>query len=169
MREEEKLARDVYRTLGEKWNIPIFANIASSEQTHTDAVKALLVQYGIKDPVTDTTSGVFVNPVLQKLYGDLVTTGEKSLIEALSVGVTIEDLDTHDLEKQIALTNNTNIKAVYENLMKGSRNHLRSFYGQLTSRGGVYQAQYISAAEFTQIIASDKETGGGIGRGIGGR
>jgi rhodanese-related sulfurtransferase len=170
MREEEKLARDVYTTLGAKWNMSIFTNISGSEQTHTDAVKALLVQYGITDPVTDTTVGVFVNPVLQKLYGDLVATGEKSLTGALTVGATIEDLDIHDLETRIAQTSRTDIKAVYENLMKASRNHLRSFYGQLTSRGDSYQAQYITATEFAQIVGSAKETGGnGMGRGNGGR
>jgi len=46
MREEEKLARDVYTTLGEKWDLNIFINIAGSEQTHTDAVKYLLDRYG---------------------------------------------------------------------------------------------------------------------------
>jgi hypothetical protein len=172
MREEEKLAHDVYLTLGTKWNLPVFTNIAGSEQTHTDAVKALLVHYGITDPVTGASIGVFTNPALQKLYSDIVATGEKSLVSALSVGVTIEDLDIHDLEKRIVQTNTADIKAVYENLMKGSRNHMRSFYGQLTSRGGSYQVQYITATEFAEIVGSAKETGGngsGMGRGNGGR
>ena len=41
MREEEKLARDVYATLYEKWGTRIFNNIRVSEQRHMDAVKAL--------------------------------------------------------------------------------------------------------------------------------
>jgi hypothetical protein len=45
MREEEKLARDVYMELYDKWNLPIFNNIANSEQTHTDAVKTLLPDF----------------------------------------------------------------------------------------------------------------------------
>lgn len=49
MREEEKLARDVYLTFGEKWGLTLFTNIAKSEQTHTDAVKTLLDRYEIKD------------------------------------------------------------------------------------------------------------------------
>ena len=68
MREEEKLARDVYMTLYEKWGLPIFANIAQSEQTHTEAVRSLLVKYDIADPVIDDSVGVFVNSELQKLY-----------------------------------------------------------------------------------------------------
>jgi hypothetical protein len=42
MREEEKLARDVYLTLGAHWSLPIFQNIGQSEQAHMDAVKVLL-------------------------------------------------------------------------------------------------------------------------------
>ena len=61
MREEEKLARDVYSTLYEKWGLPIFSNIAQSEQTHTEAVRDLLEKYNQPDPVIDDTVGVFVN------------------------------------------------------------------------------------------------------------
>src|SRR6056297_3607457 len=32
MREEEKLARDVYLTLYEKWNIPVFATLLPAKQ-----------------------------------------------------------------------------------------------------------------------------------------
>ena len=47
MREEEKMAHDVYSFLYDKWNIMIFNNIASSEQTHTNAVLELLDKYDI--------------------------------------------------------------------------------------------------------------------------
>lgn len=36
MREEEKLARDVYEFLYAKWNVNTFGNIRRSEQTHMD-------------------------------------------------------------------------------------------------------------------------------------
>ena len=47
MREEEKLAHDVYVTLYELWGAPLFSNIANSEQNHTEMVLALLYQYGL--------------------------------------------------------------------------------------------------------------------------
>jgi hypothetical protein len=50
MREEEKLARDVYNTLYEIWGQPTFTNIAASEQTHMDEVKLLLERYSLADP-----------------------------------------------------------------------------------------------------------------------
>ena len=42
MHEEEKLARDVYLTLYEKWDLALFNNIATSEQRHMDAVDTLI-------------------------------------------------------------------------------------------------------------------------------
>ncbi|MFN3693095.1 MAG: DUF2202 domain-containing protein [Candidatus Paceibacteria bacterium] len=163
MREEEKLARDVYSVLYDKWELQFFSNIAQSEQTHTEAVRTILTKYNISDPVTDDTIGIFVNSDLQKLYADLTTRGLVSLEEALTVGAHIEDLDISDLQKQIALTDNDDIKLVYENLMRGSRNHLRAFTSQLTTRGETYTPKYITQSEFDTIIASEQETGSGRG------
>ena len=42
MREEEKLARDVYLALAERWDMNVFSNIARSEQTHMDSVLTLI-------------------------------------------------------------------------------------------------------------------------------
>lgn len=160
MREEEKLARDVYSTLYDTWGLTIFNNIAQSEQTHTEAMRDLLIKYNIEDPVTDDTVGVFTNPELQQLYTDLVTKGTVSLEEALVVGVMIEELDIRDLQTEIDTTDNADIALVYENLLRGSRNHLRSFMLQLTNRGGDYEPQYITVAAFEAIVQSDKEMGG---------
>jgi len=38
MREEEKLARDVYLNAYERWKQPIFYNISLAEQNHMDAI-----------------------------------------------------------------------------------------------------------------------------------
>jgi hypothetical protein len=119
MREEEKLARDVYTTLGEKWGINIFFNIADSEQTHTDAVKDLIERYGLEDPVKDDGVGVFTSQVMDELYGTLVTQGEASLVDALIVGATVEDLDIYDLSELLDETDNADIIIVYKNLSKG--------------------------------------------------
>ena len=59
MREEEKLARDVYTVLYDKWRVNVFANISSSEQKHTDAILTLLTKYGLSDPVGGNVVGVF--------------------------------------------------------------------------------------------------------------
>ena len=41
IREDEKLARDIYNIMFAKWGTPIFDRIAISEQRHMDAVKRI--------------------------------------------------------------------------------------------------------------------------------
>lgn len=93
MREEEKLARDVYITLYNKWGVNIFTNISHSEQTHMDAILMLLSKYSLTDPVGNNAVGVFNNVTLQNLYNQLVAQGNTSVLDAYKVGATIEDLD----------------------------------------------------------------------------
>mgnify|MGYP002078569899 CR=1 FL=1 len=159
MREEEKLARDVYTTLGTLWWNKIFTNIAQSEQTHTDAVKVLLTHYNITDPVIDDTVGLFSSPTIQKLYTDLVAQGSISLLNALMVGATVEDLDIKDLNVLTQETTNGNIINIYNNLNKWSRNHLRAYVKNIKNKGDEYTPQYISQSEYTAIIWSSQERG----------
>ena len=152
VREEEKLAHDVYLTLYEKWNSNVFINIANSESQHTEAIKQFLEKYGITDPVQNYEVGVFTNPDLRKLFEDLTSRGEKSLLDAFIVGATIEDLDIYDLNEAISETDNEDIKCVYNNLKQGSENHMRSFVRQIEMSGGTYEAQFISQEELNEIL-----------------
>ena len=161
LREEEKLARDVYDFLGAKWGLPIFGNIASSERTHTARVATRMAELGLPDPVVDDTGGAFVDTSLAELYAALTARGAASLEAALQVGATIEDLDIQDIALKRTRTDDPATLAVYDDLMCGSRNHLRAFVGQLTSRGAAYSAQYLSQAEVDAIVLSAKERCGG--------
>ncbi len=165
MREEEKLARDVYQTLYEKWGAKVFVNITQSEQTHMDAVLTLLNRYGLTDPAS-AQAGVFQNVDLQTLYTDLVAQGSASLIEAYNVGALIEDLDINDLELYMSGTIREDLLVVYENLQRGSRNHLRAFNSQIEQMTGTsYVPVYISETAFIEIIGNDTERGPKGGRG----
>ena len=159
MREEEKLARDVYLTLSEAWQLPIFDNIANAEQRHIDAVQMVFTTYEseIDDQGFNNEIGVFANAKLAKLYLQLVERGNSSLVEALNVGATIEDLDLKDLEDLLAETANDHVKLVYNNLAKGSRNHLRAFTRNLTAQGGTYSPAHIDQATFDAILDSEME------------
>lgn len=159
MREEEKLARDVYIVLYNKWGVNIFTNISNSEQTHMNAILMLLNKYSITDPVGYNAAGVFNSPTLQDLYTQLVTRGSISVLDAYKVGATIEDLDIFDLKNALTATDNQDIKLVYDMLTKGSRNHMRSFYKNILNVSGTYVPQYITQAEFDAIINSPMETG----------
>jgi hypothetical protein len=164
MHEEEKLAKDVYLTLYEKWNIRAFSNIAGAEQRHQDALKGMLDQYGIPSVVQSTTVGEFKNPELARMYKELTTQGLASLEGALKVGGMIEELDIMDLQKAIAESNQSDLDGVYENLMRGSRNHLRAFARQYNRQLGTdYQAQLMPAEEVAAILSSEQERGGGHG------
>ena len=159
MREEEKLARDVYLTLYEIWGLNIFQNIAKSEQTHTDAIKGLIEKYQLADPVIDDTIGVFTDYHFVEVYEALGAKGSESLEGALQVGTEIEELDIKDIAESIAqVEGNDDIVNVYAELMKGSRNHLRSFWDVLTSKGFTYVPSHISQEEFDAIINSPMET-----------
>lgn len=160
MREEEKLAGDVYRALYDLHDLSMFENIASSEDSHTAAVKLLLDRYELADPADGRADGDFQNTDLQQLYDALVARGTASLLDALYVGAAIEELDIADLDNAIGrLDNNDDIALVYENLQKGSRNHLRAFYRQIVDAGGSYSPEYLSQEAFDDVVNSDFERG----------
>lgn len=159
MREEEKLARDVYITFFETWSLPVFDNIAASEETHTTQVEDMIEKYRVTDPVVDDTVGVFVNPELASLYTTLVAQGSASSLAALYVGAAIEEIDMIDLQEAIDATDNADIQQLYENLMSGSRNHLRAYVGQIEDLGIVYEAQYLTQEEVDTIVDSPLERG----------
>jgi len=147
MREEEKLAHDVYIAMYEQWGLPLFQNISRSEQAHTDAIKTLLDAYNIPDPAS-TDPGVFTNPELQALHNQLVTQGKQSLSEALLVGAAIEEIDILDLQESLGVSDNSNIQRVFNNLLRGSINHLKAFTSTFFAETGeTYQPQFMSAEE----------------------
>jgi hypothetical protein len=156
-REEEKLARDVYAAL--EHHDPSFINIGASEQTHMDAVATLLTRYGVADPAAGMGAGEFTNPDLQALYDALVERGAPSRLDALAVGVEIEELDIHDIEALKQTATHQDILKTYDNLTRGSRNHLRTYYGKLVAAGGTYEPKHLDVAEFMAIVESPKEKG----------
>ena len=170
MREEEKLARDVYQTLYDTWGLRIFQNISRSEARHMEAVKTLIDRYDLADPAEGKDVGEFSNQTLQELYDELVAQGSQSLVDALRVGAAIEEIDILDLQESLEQTEQADIQRVYENLLKGSRNHLRSFVSNLDRQGETYEPQYLDQETYDEIIGSTRGQGpADRGRGRGGR
>jgi hypothetical protein len=126
MREEEKLARDIYVAMSTKYPQKIFRNIAASEQKHFDAIGEKLVLYGIEDPALDAP-GFFSLQELQVMYDDLLATGWISYANALGVGVAIEEEDIVDLAAALDGTTSRPLTKTYQQLLNASENHLRSF------------------------------------------
>ncbi|MEA2066871.1 MAG: DUF2202 domain-containing protein [Thermotogota bacterium] len=154
MREEEKLARDVYLELYELWGLRTFSNIASAEQNHMDRVKFLIDKYNLEDPVLGER-GKFTDEHLQTLYNELVTMGSKTIVDAVRVGMPIEELYIKDLLELMEQAENEELLFVYSNLEKGSENHLRAFNRQLEKYNANYDYQYITE-KFANEILSNK-------------
>ena len=108
MREEEKLARDVYLAFAEMYpDQPVFSRIATqSEQTHTDTIRDRLALYDVEDPNPGTNNlpeslGVFTGKewgwYFEEKFQELTAAGFDSELAALYVGALIEELDMHDI------------------------------------------------------------------------
>ena len=157
MREEEKIARDVYLTLFERWPLPPFGNISGSEQVHMDAMLALLGKHGLQDPARGLEIGEFRSPKMQALYAQLVAQGLNSLEDAIRVGLLIEELDIADLRAASQRTDKPEILAVYADLERGSRNHLRAFYRWMQRLNVSYAPAHLAREDFIAIAESGHE------------
>ncbi len=158
MREEEKLAHDVYKAMIEKWDHQVFKNISQSEARHTEMVKNLLAKYNLEDPYVEGV-GKFQNTELQTLYNQLVTKGSQSLQDAFEVGATIEDLDIADLDQLLSQTEQKDLVEVYTTLRAGSYNHMNAFIRQLSKYDVTYQPKYMSESSFLEVQTNNSEKG----------
>ena len=154
MREEEKLARDVYQTLYETYPLRPFLNISKSEQAHMDAILYLIDTYGLEDPVGENPQGVFQNQELQQLYDALIEQGSESREEALKVGALIEEVDIIDLEEALEETaRNEDVVRVFTNLCRASERHLKAFVRVLKLYDVEYAPVQLEQEEFDRIMA----------------
>ncbi|MGB3945629.1 MAG: DUF2202 domain-containing protein, partial [Candidatus Saccharimonadales bacterium] len=129
--EEEKLAYDVYTAMYDKWGSRFFGNISNSEASHQDMVLSVMKSRNIDDP-RSKEQGVFANDDLQKWYDELIAKGNKSLGDAIQVGIEIEEKDIAGLKETIATLNerDTDLKEAYTLLLQASEHHLQAFTKQ---------------------------------------
>ncbi len=158
-REEEKFARDVYIALYEKWDMKVFDHIKESEEKHMEASRVLLERYGLQDPIAGAKLGEFKNEKLQALYDEFLQRGYASKLDAIKVGLEIEELDIKDLLESLQVFDNEDIRTVIENLLRASRNHMRAFAKELEVAGGTYSPKHLSIEEYNAIVNSDIERG----------
>ncbi len=154
LQEEEKLARDVYLAMQQKWGDQVFTKIGNSEVQHMRVVGNLLFRYAVPNPIKNNTPGAFTSPELRGLYVNLVKAGSNSQIDALKVGLRIEEMDIADLRASILVTQNQDIRQVLGHLEGASQNHLRAFASRLKALGGTYVATHLPPEEFNQIANS---------------
>lgn len=165
MREEEKLARDVYTSLAKTSGLTVFQNIARAENQHMQAVERLIGGAGANGNAMNNVPGTFAFPDYQQLYQTLVASGTRSPLDALMVGAKIEEMDITDLRRVLVQTTNPQVQQVLGHLLQGSQNHLRAFASQIAQQGATYNAEFLTQAEFDQIAQS---SGRGQGQQSGG-
>lgn len=159
VREDEKVARDLYTSFYKKYALTPFANIGAAESNHIKAVERLFDYYQIKYPEVGP-AGVFANTTRQDLYNSLLSQGNISALEAFKVMAKDEETGIVNYKEVIKTIVNPNIKMVLENLTKASENHLKAAIRQITALGGVYTPVLMSVSEFDTIIASGFQQGG---------
>jgi hypothetical protein len=166
MREEEKMARDVYQALNEKWNQVPFTHISESESYHMAQVKQLLDKFKLSDPVTRNADarGVFDNMSLKKLHDELVSSGNISLEAAFRAGAKVEEVDIRDLKNELAKATDPDIKSTYSYLIRASEHHLQAFTRNLSRLGITYTPEVLSREEFDAIINGSKTGRMGLGK-----
>lgn len=152
MREEEKMAHDIYVTFRDKYDLRVFSNISQSETMHMNAVLSLINHYELNDPML-AESGKFKNKEIQDLFNKLIVQGA-DIIGALKAGAIVEEYDILDLMKYIDSTKNEDIKKVYSNLLYASHRHLNAFIRNLAANNINYKPQILSNEEFNKIITN---------------
>ncbi len=136
--QEEKVARDVYITLGKQYpGEATFANIQLSEQEHILSAQVLCERYGIDTSsvnlsLEDDFVGQFELLEMQELYNACIELGQESLLDALKVGEQIEITDIDDLD-DAAEGMPSDVVNVYASLKEGSLNHLDAFQKAIAS------------------------------------
>lgn len=158
MREEEKMARDLYRELSETTNSRVFVNIPVSEQRHMDAFSQLIGRYGLEDPVADESArGVFTDPFFTELYQELIAKGKKSNMDAFQVGAMVEDLNMANLIKYNSETDKEDLTLVYDTLLEQSKHHMSAFIRNLDKQGVTYTPEHITQEQLESAVSSGQK------------
>lgn len=126
--EEERLAREIYTALGEKWGLRQFAHVRRAEARHEEMLRALAARAGVALP--EATPGKFTDPVLQARHDALLARGLVSAAEALAAGAAVERQDIADLQALSGTAKSEALKTVVANLTRASERHLAAFTGE---------------------------------------
>ena len=155
LREEEKVAYDVYTVMFEKYESKVFKNIAENEKEHMNKIKELIDQFNLTDPIAGTIDqkGVFSNKKMQTMYDEMILGGNYGLLDALRAAARFEETDIVDLRKYLSSASDQSVINVYLNLESGSQDHLRSLVKYIEDEGISYKPSYLSKEDFDKIMS----------------
>ncbi len=116
-----------------------------------------MLQKHVHSYPTNNNVNDVVKQGLVSLFDNLLTQGKLSALEALYVGAAIEEVDMLDLQQAIDSAENDHLRSMYENLLSGSRNHLRTYIRQIEQQGNVYEALFLSQDEIDAVMRRSKQ------------
>lgn len=152
-----KLARDLYAELAKRWSAPALVRVGAAEEAHLDAIDALIEHYGLAGPAARHADGQFGDPQTPALHAQLIDMGRRSEMAASQIGMLVEELGLRDLAAARSRTRQPEIVAVYDDLMRSSRNHMRAFFRQMQRFEGEYVPQYLTLTDFEAIVWTQPE------------
>lgn len=158
MREESKVARDLYTFLFNRWGIPVFKKKMVKEQVNMDRSLTIINKYGLTDPIVKDEQGIYSKENFRQMYVELAMRGNSSLPEALRAAAITEELDIMELEDALQNTiTNPDLKSIYNTMAVSSRNHLRAIIEQIQCMGEIYGPQRLPEKRFYSIVDSPVE------------
>jgi len=153
--EQEKLARDLYKELYDRWKVRVFLNLAISKQYHFDMVKTLLEKYDVEYPADDTP-GTFTDQELQKLHSEWLEKGKESLENALEVGAEAEEMNIYHVKEYLSQIDNDDLRIMLVNLSYASARHLKILNGFMTHYyDRAYRFQYLSREDVKEFYGQN--------------
>lgn len=147
--EEERMAKDLYLEFYKTTRLPVFLDVAGSEEIHIASILTLMERRGLTGPAE--APGVYADEALQEMYEDLLA-GADGPEAALRAAAHVEEASVHDLSMEIEGTIEPDLISVYGGLMVGSQKHLRTFVRALEELGGEYTPAILSQEEFDRIV-----------------
>ncbi len=116
--ENEKLLRDYFNVMYNKYNLSLFQNVAKSEQSHLNFLAVKFLRYDLKNPTEEKPAGEYVNPELQQTYDIMIAKGETNIYAALLAGSSKVKEDVEDIPLMIdQFEGNADIVLIFSNIL----------------------------------------------------
>lgn len=154
--EQEKLARDVYSQIGEKFGIKILKNAAIGKQKQM----SLILDFMTLNQVAvafDDAQGVFKSPELRENYSAFLTEGLGSLNNAFRVGAKMEDYNIYHIDKILATQTTGKLVLLLSKLSCSAGNELKTQVNMLVGNGEMFMPDYISVKLYRSIMHDNHE------------
>ncbi len=132
--EKHKLHKDVYFTLFEKTNNPLFDNLYHSDAQLFDLLSNKIADYGQINPVGKMGVGEFRSLEIQNLYDEFLKTFETGMIQTLTFAIEMEEGTSEDIQNCLAqIEGNGDIALLYTDLLTESISQLDALVSELKS------------------------------------